>query len=361
MSGAGDALTALLPTRDRPSYCARQLSFLRENGFPFRIIVLDGSDTALAGEVRAASAGLAEYRRFDPSFRMADKLAAAIGDVATPFVILVPDDDVILPHAIEAELAFLRENTSFAVAHGYFLDFASHGDAIELWRVTGFTPSITDDDPLRRHFELFRRYQSFYWGVFRTPVFASAVAAATAMQVVLFRELTAMSVSILQGKVARLPLIHALRDAAPSHAPLHDSDPMFWMLRDAQSFFSAYVGFRDHIAAFIRNRDIAVPHEVELVQLLDMIYAAWFGREVETGKINHTVRLLLGDDLPPLATPGAAHAWQEPSAADEVSPAAVGPRRYVWRQAVLNAEPREEITIDRTERARVERQLDAHR
>ena len=163
------------------------------------------------------------------------------------------------------------------------------------------------------------------------------------------------------GKIARLPLIHALRGAAPSHAPLHDSDPMFWMLRDARSFFSAYVGFRNHIAAFIRNRDIAVPREVELVQLLDMIYAAWFGREVETGKINHTVRLLLGDDLRPLATPGGAHAWHEPSAADEVSPGAAGPRRYVWRQAVLNAEPREEITIDRAERARVERQLDAYR
>jgi glycosyltransferase domain-containing protein len=362
MPGNGDALTVLMPTRNRPQHCARQLNFLRANGLPYRIVVLDGSlDAAVAAEVQTAASGLAEYRRFDPAFRMADKLAAAIGDVATPFVILIPDDDLVLPHAIEAEIRFLRENPAFIAAHGYFLSFALHDNDVDISRVIGFTASITDENPLRRHYELFRRYQSFYWGVFRTPIFASAVTAAIAMEMVVFRETTVMSIAILQGKVARLRLIHALRGTAPSHAPLRHSNPFFWALHDAASFFSGYAAYREVIVSFIRSRAIAVPDGTTLEQLLDMSHASWLAREIDTGKINHTVRLLLGDPLPPVDPPDMPVAWQEPTQADEISPSGTVRRRYVWRQSVIAAEPRDEITIDRDERARVERQLDVYR
>src|SRR5262249_26139356 len=200
--------------------------------------------------------------------RMADKLAAAVADVATPFVQLIPDDDLILPRAIAAALHFLEGNPDYICAHGYFIGFAAHRDDIDLHRVIGFTPSIADPDPLRRHYELFRRYQSFYWGTFRTEVFRAAVTAACAMPVVLFRELTAMSVAILHGKVARQRLIPALRGAAVSHAAPYDSDPLLWLLRDAASFFAAYQRFRDHIAAYMRAHDLVPRDGVELTQFL---------------------------------------------------------------------------------------------
>src|SRR5205085_242024 len=162
----GRMLTALLPTRNRHAQCGQQLRFLSANKFPYRIVVLDASNDQWAADVRAACTDIAEYRHFDPQFRMADKLAAAAVDVDTPFVILIPDDDIILPHAIEAEIAFLKDNPDFVAAHGYFLAFRMHDDDIDIYDVLGFTPSIVDDSPLVRHYNLFRRYQSFYWGVF---------------------------------------------------------------------------------------------------------------------------------------------------------------------------------------------------
>jgi glycosyltransferase domain-containing protein len=354
-------LTTLLPTRSRPVECARQLRFLRDNGFPYRIIVLDASEGDAAEAVRAACADAAEYRHFAPSFRMADKLAAAVGDVATPFVHPVPDDDVILPHAIDAALLYLRQHDDFAAVHGYFLAFAAREADIDVHRVIGFAPSIAGENPLRRHYDLFRRYQSFYWGIFRTGVFASAVTAACAMKQVLFRELTAMSTAILQGKVARLPLVYALRGSTVSHAGLHQSDPLFWMLRDAGSFFADYAIFRDHIASFIRARNIRLPVEASLEQFLDMSYATYLGREVDTGRINHTVRLLLGEALPPIQPEPHWAGWREPAPGDLVHASLAGERRYIWRQSVLEAEPRDEIAIDREEMPLVERQLDAYR
>jgi glycosyltransferase domain-containing protein len=351
-------LTVLLPTQNRAEHCARQLRFLRRNGFPYRIVVLDGSDGEQAEAVRAACAETAEYRHFGPSFRMADKLASAVNEVMTPFVLAMPDDDVILPHAIEAALDFLKQHGGFVAAHGYFLGFAHHADDVDIQKVIGFAPSIDDDNPLRRHYDLFRRYQSFYWGVFRTTVFASAVLAARAMNVVLFRELTVMSTAVLQGKVARLPLVYALRGTAESHAALHQSHPMLWALRDTASFFQNYAAFRDAIAAFIRGKRIAVPDGVKLEQFLDMSYGTWLGREVDVGMINHTVRELLGDSLKPIRVPPWWDEWREPGEGDVVHISCNGRRRYVWRRDVFRAD---EVAIDADELVRVERQLDAYR
>lgn len=355
-------LTALLPTRDRPAECERQLRFLRGNRFAHRIIVLDASAPVHAELVRSACSGIAEYRHFGPEYRMADKLAAAIGDVATPYVVLIPDDDVLLPEAIADAMAFLDDHHDFVVAHGYFIDFTVHDDDIDFRHVVGFTPSIVDEEPLRRHYELFRRYQSFYWGVFRTAVFRTAVTAACAMDVVTFRELTVMSTAILQGKVARLPSIHALHGSVRSHAALHQSHPLFFFLRDTAGFFRDYVLFRNAVAAFTRQHGIAAPATASLEQFLDLSYATFLGREVHPGTINHAVELLLGHQVPPIATSAPPPAdWQEPGEGDVIHRSVARKRRYIWRRSVLEAEPRDEIAIGEDDMARVERQLDGYR
>jgi glycosyltransferase domain-containing protein len=353
-------LTALVPTRNRPDECARQLRFLHGNAFAHRIIVLDASEPDNSEAVRRAASGIAEFRHFAPEYRMADKLAAAIADVVTPYVVLIPDDDIVLPQAIADAVAYLEGHPDFVVAHGYFVAFHPQVGVIDMNQMIGFTPSIVDEQPLWRLYNLLRRYQSFYWGVFRTGIFRSAVTAACAMQVVAFRELTVMSSAILQGKVARLRSVYAVRGPVKSHAAIHQSNPLFFLLHDAQKFFDNYVLFRDGIAAFIRRGGIATPPGVPLEQLLDLAYAAYLGREVDTGTINHAVQLLLGDALPPIE-PEPAPGWQEPAEGDVVHHSPAGDRRYIWRRKVLDAEPRDEITITGEDMVRVERQLEHYR
>jgi glycosyltransferase domain-containing protein len=355
-------LTALLPTRARPAECERQLRFLRDNHFAHRVVVLDVSAPADAELVRRACSGIAEYRHFGPEYRMADKLAAAVIDVTTPYVVLIPDDDVVLPQAIADAMTFLDSHPDFVVAHGYFIDFRVHDADVDFHHVAGFTPSIVDEDPLRRHYELFRRYQSFYWGVFRTDVFRTGVRAACAMEVVTFRELTVMSTAILQGKVARLRSVYALRGTVRSHAAVHQSHPFFFFLRDPSRFFGNYVLFRNAIAAFIRRSGIATPTKVPLEQFLDLSYATYLGREMHPSTINHAVKLLLGDPMPPIPTaPPQPPDWQEPGDGNIVHRSISGNRRYIWRRLVLEAEPRNEIAIAEHDMARVERQLDSYR
>jgi glycosyltransferase domain-containing protein len=356
--GPSGSLTALLPTRDRPTHCRRQLEFLRSTGFTHRIIVLDGSNPENSEAVCAGCVGLAEYRHFDAQFRMADKLAAAAADLDTPYCVVIPDDDLVLPDAIADAISHLNGHPDFAVAHGYFIDFRTHGNDIELQRIVGFTPSIVDGQPLRRHYNLFRRYQSFYWGVFRTAIFRTAVTMACAMDVVLFRELTVMSATILQGKVARLPLVYSLHGQEPSHAPIYNSHPLFFLLRDAREFFRNYSIFRDAVAAFIRRTAIEYPSVAPLEQLLDVNYATYLGREVDTGRINQTAELLLNYSVTAVKPEPVETTWRDILNGDVLHHSSSGNRRYIWRRPVMEAEPRDETAIALEDMARVERQLD---
>ncbi len=354
-------LTVVLPTHNRHLQCASQLRFLRENGFDYPIIVLDSSDQEQAAAVRATCRDVAEYRHFASHFRLVDKLVSAVGVIETPYVVLIPDDDIILPHAIERSLSVLERLPEYIATHGYFLSFAVHGNDFDFDRVLGFTPSISADQPLTRHYELIRRYQSFYWGVFRTKVFTDAVTAAQAMDVVLFRELTVMSTSILQGKVARLPMIHALRSEVASVAPIHNSNPLFWFLRDAESFLQAYVSYRSGLANFIRKRGIAGSSDHRLEQLLDVVHLTWLAREIDLGTVNYAARQLLDSVDTPIEPPPSRPIWREPAADDLVHVSEKLKRRYIWRKSVLTAEPRHEIRISSEEMRRVELQLDAYR
>jgi glycosyltransferase domain-containing protein len=350
-------LTIVLPTHNRARHCAAQLRLFQHCGTAHPLVVADSSDPAEAAAVRDACAGIAEFRPFEPSTRAIVKFAAMARSVTTPFIALVPDDDVTFPHAIDAALEHLKAHDDCAVAQGYVLSFALHESAFDIHGVKWFVPTIAFHDPLQRHYHLMRRYQPFFWAVFRTEALVSAIEAALEAKVTVFQELTCMSVLALNGSMARLPLIHTLRGAESSLVSAAETHPLFWFLRDTRSFFSHYAAYRDGLARQLRARGLAPPGETSIEHLLDLIHATWLGREADLGMINHTIRQMLGDAIPPIEIAPQWPGWHEPLDGDLVHRSEKDGRRYVWRRAVIEAEPREEITITSDEIARVEAQL----
>jgi glycosyltransferase domain-containing protein len=378
-----ELLTVFLPTRNRPALCAAHLRFLRACGLQHAIVVADSSDHE-DPRLKAACTGSVEYRRFDPAAPPEDKFVAVAKSISTPFVAMITDDDISFPHAIEAGLAFLREHADYSVAQGYVLRFGrSWGDFI-IRDVQWFIPGIAEVTPVRRLYELMRRYQPFFWAVFRTDAFVEALEAAKAATGAIFQEMAFTATIALLGKAARLPMIQTLRGEEESHTPLSEGHPFHWFLRDAPSFFSGYVGYRNDLVAKLARLDsvrqssaleallgkftregrakpgfAAPPGANDYAHTVDIIHATYFGREVELGMINHTARFLVGDAIAPLKPDGQSR--PDIVADDLVHGSKVAGRRYVWRNAVLTAEPRAEITIDAEEIARVEAALDNYR
>jgi glycosyltransferase domain-containing protein len=373
-------LTAVIPAHNRVGPCVALVRFLRYCGFGHRVIVADTSTPERAAVLRAGLSDLAEYLSLDYRIAQYPKLAQIARSVETPYIVLLPDDDILFPHAIEAALAHLKQNQTHVAAHGYSLRFGLERRDFDIYQVEHFIPTIDYDDPMWRYAQLMRRYQPHIWAVFRTEVYAEAMAAAATMPGTVFQELMFQIVSILKGPVARLPLIYAMRGMEVSRVAYSEVDPFQWLLKDAESFFRSYSIFRKALADYLGQKQIepcagpgerpgllaADPRipmgapEVSLEQLLDLANASYLARCIDIGRINHAVRYHLGRTAEPVRFPGPWAGWSEPRPADLVRRSARLDRRYVWREAVLQAQPKEEIVLSSNEIERVETELDGY-
>jgi glycosyltransferase domain-containing protein len=364
-----DGLTVVMPTYNRPEHCAAQLRFLKSCDLRHAVIVADSSDPAPAARVRSACAGIANYRHYGSD--IIDKFLSAVRAVDTVFAVLVPDDDVTFPHAIDGALTFLRQHPDYAAAHGYTLQFGMHGQSVDIHRVCTFVPSIDQADPLERVFHLMRRYQPFLWAVFRREVLISALEAARPYAAVpICQELAFMNTAVVQGKVALLPMIYAMRGAEESKTTISAKHPLFACVANAELFFATYAKYRSALVDFIwkrklvptdrpfRNPVTGAPNS-RMKQFIDVAHGSWLAREANVGVFNHAAEILLGQPKPLLRDDPEWGGWKEPGQGDAVHATASG-RKYVWRRSVLEAEPREEISISSDEIARVEAQLEGY-
>ena len=284
-------------------------------------------------------------------------MALISADVSTPYVLPSADDDICLVGTLDALLEHLDAAPEFVAADGFTLNYGVHKANFDIHGVSYYTPSIWDPNAMQRLYHLVRRYQPFFFSVIRTDAWTAALESTKSISSALFEEMCMMSTIALQGGVMRLPAVLHLRGMEQSKSPITDSHPFYWFLNDAQSFYQTYAQLRQIVSEFIEKNCSDVPDGADLVQLLDLIYATWLGREVDVGVINHYARMHLGEKISP-DVPVRRYSWREPGTGDLVHLSKDDTRRYIWRQNVIDAEPRDEILIDEDEIARVERQLD---
>ena len=352
---AAPLLTVIVPTRNRPDNLPGQLRLLQRASYP--VVVADSSDPINAARIHAMIPDFARLQVFAPELSLYDKLELVLRTIETPYVLIVSDRKITFPHAIKLLLDRLIAQGDYVAAMGYVVGFAVHPNAIDINRVIWFTPTIAEDDPLQRHYHLMRRYQSWAFGVFRTSSLLRAAAQARRAKGPVFQELLLMNALALQGKMARQPVILSLQSEERSFHPPKRNDPFYWFLDDIGSFFEHYVTYRNALTDFMHSLGISPPPNHDLNQLIDMIHTVWLYRNFDDGVLNHAARLLLGDAVRPIAGPELRDARRGRSWRDVVRR---GARRYVWRDEVLRAEPRDEIQISKQEINRVTAQLDVY-
>jgi glycosyltransferase domain-containing protein len=377
----GEPLTAVIPAHNRVRECLALLRYLQACGFAHPVVIADSTQADRSSTLRSSIADLARYRYFGAQIGQYEKLARIAQSVTTPYIVVLPDDDIAFPHAIESALTFLRQNQDYVAAHGYSLRFGFERGDFDIYQVEHFIPTISDHEPMQRYFHLMRRYQPHLWAVFRTEVYAKAMEAAMPMKGTVFQEFMFQIVSVISGKVARLPTVYAMRGMEPSQADYSEADPFQWLIKDADRFFQCYAIFRRGLMNFfrtgmtkpslwtkIRDRDDALVRngmhsalnssKIPFQQLIDLINASYLGRVIDTGTINYAVQYALGDAAQPVKFPGSWRGWLEPQTSDLIRVSQRPDRRYIWRREVVEAEPRREISITAGEMRKVESQLE---
>jgi glycosyltransferase domain-containing protein len=377
----GEPLTAVIPAHNRVRECLALLRYLQACRFAHPVVVADSSQGGRSRALRGSIGDLARYQYFGAQIGQYEKLASIARSVTSPYIVVLPDDDITFPHAIEAALSFLQQNEDYVAAHGYSLRFGFERGDFDIYKVEHFIPTINDQQPLQRYFHLMQRYQPHLWAVFRTEVYAKAMEAAMSMKGTVFQEFMFQIVSVTTGKVARLPTVYAMRGMEPSQADYSEADPFQWLIKDADSFFQCYVIFRSGLInclkhtmpkpslwtrmrgryeALLRNgmHSALDSPKISFQQLIDLINASYLGRVVDTGTINYAVQYALGDVAQPVEFPGPWRGWSEPQTGDVIRVSQRPDRRYIWRREVVEAEPRDEISIAAGEMTKVEAQLE---
>jgi glycosyltransferase domain-containing protein len=346
-----DLLTLIIPTHNRARHCAAQLYFLLRQGVRHRILVADSSDAPDAEMLRVAYGETVKILPFPPEIRPLDKFVEAVAAADTPYVAMMPDDDITFPRSIERCLEHLVAHEDTVAAHGYVLDIAIRSGEFDMPAVRWFSPTIGEDDPLQRLYHLLRRYQPFVWAVFRRDALLLALQRAQDAKLIFAQELTILATAVLLGKVARLPVIYTMRGEEVSGAPQAQWDPFFTLLDDSEMLGTEYRRYRDRLIELIAERGLSGSHPLDaLPHTLNLMHMIFLRPLLDAGLLNHTARLRLGDALPSLVPSLPAHDCGPIGAEDIVIRSPRHDRTYVWRHAVLAAEPREEIVISSEER-----------
>lgn len=357
---AADDLTIVIPTHNRSVQCRSLLRFLRAGSRTGPIMIADSSDGEHAGRNRSVceSLGVA-YRQYPPAIGFCEKMIDALAAVGTPFATMAPDDDLVLPDAIAECRTFLADHEDYVAAWGYVLEFANHSGQVDIHTVRWYTPSIDEDRPLDRVYHLIRRYQPFFWSVVRTAAVREAMSRASVAGRTVFQELTATLSIALAGKVARLPVVYALRGTERSQYRLSDTHPLYALMGDADAFLREYDRYRARLCEYASGQASDLAHGTSLKQFFDLVHLVGLARELDGGVVNHTVQRALGARLPEApGRPDDRRPALPPGRGDMAHPSRHAGRRYIWRRAVLEAEPRSEVTITAEQIAAVEAQLD---
>ena len=215
--------TLVIPTYNRPGELHRLLSYLACMKVACRVLVLDSSDAGTQEGNRAFATGLSlgiDFRCFDPQLPPWEKFRQGSDLVDTEYCAFCADDDLIIPGAITRLTDYLEAHPDHVLAHGWYFAFQL-GAEMSIVKTVYRSESIDVDDPLRRLLGLFSNYEALTYGVYRTNILRGILSDVGRVESMLAKELLGGALTVVRGKVARLPLFYSGRSFVPSHPYLH--------------------------------------------------------------------------------------------------------------------------------------------
>lgn len=208
--------TIVIPTHRRPAYLRRCVGWFSR--LSTQIVVADSSEAPSLPE--GERAGIAAYLHRPGGFEVyLAKLADAVAEVATPYVALCADDDLILPGGLAASIEFLERNETHSFAQGYAYLHQVLGGRLAVWPMPYHSHEVPHEDWRDRvdaatstvfygvqRTRVLRRSLGFLAGAGLAPLGADAIGLIDfAMTVIAARE----------GRFRRVPVPFAMREYSP--------------------------------------------------------------------------------------------------------------------------------------------------
>lgn len=170
-----ELLTVLIPTYERARYVERLLNYLAKAGLRCRVVVADDSTEGVnvlkEAVARANDHFKCEYRQF-PRLPWYRKCYETLVSVETPLVVLLADDDFLVPATLERAANRLAAEPDIALAHGeamcIALEHQPGKDPMATLRSRSRRHLIAEQEsPVERVTHYLRNYSSVFYSVSR--------------------------------------------------------------------------------------------------------------------------------------------------------------------------------------------------
>jgi len=247
------AHTLVIPTYNRPALLKRLLSYYLDRVRPMQLLVLDSSKPEIAAQnadTLAAHQRHVRHITFPTTVAMASKLCQGLALAETPTVSFCADDDLVFPVGLRQACAFLLEHSDHVSAHGLYLNFGEHGNAVHLMReYAGQSNDAAHAGA--RIFRLCQNYESLFYGVFRTDDLREIFLGVSSLPTLHYQELFQSVAALIKGKVHRFPKFYAARRSGPAAEPDRTRwQTYYWFAENPAEFLEHYFHYRDGLWDF---------------------------------------------------------------------------------------------------------------
>lgn len=253
--------TLVIPTYNRPVQLRRLLTSLQRQGLRSNVLVADSStdENHALNAASARDAGMpVQLVRFAQTISPFDKFQEAVASVATDHCSMCADDDFLVVESLAAIIDCLRDRPDCVAAHGWYYTFyETHHLGITSVVYKG---SYEEPDALARLHAMCARYEAVTYAVYRTSVMADVLMQVRALPTILSKEFGAGALTMLAGKVARVPALYYGRSLGPSeqYANWH---PLEMLGTRPQALFADYLPYRN-----VLTQRLAQAMDIELAR-----------------------------------------------------------------------------------------------
>ncbi len=274
-------LTLFVPTRNRPEFVRRLLSFYASCKVRFPILMGDSSDE---GELQQTLQMVGGFRgklqvthlTFPTDCGTYEASTRLLQSVSTPYVVFCPDDDFLIPATLEKAVRFLEDHPDYNAVSGAIglMRLSSPSDVHG--KVDWVEPypqiSIEHEDAGQR-LEVYLRIQTSVFSVYRTQVMLANYRKVLALGLDhMFTELLTGCLAVIDGKSKRLSCLYMVRQAHPNQSSFHHD--LFDWIADSR-WPRLYACFSNCLAQELSRKErVSQEETLEIVKRVFWFYLA---------------------------------------------------------------------------------------
>lgn len=295
-------LTLVILTYNRPVMVQRLLGFLHKQAPEITLVLLDHGDVESQQRNAAAVAEinpLIKHMRLPVETAHTEALIAGCAEITTPYSAFCPDDDIPVIDGIIDAVAMLISDPRMVCVQGYILSLTETDSAMYFGPFEDYVPSYDDKAPLKRLFDMMRRYQPCFWGFYRTEILVWVIRefASANNSNLMFHEFFHAALVCSRGAIGRSPSISLWRRVAGSHTDRRKIHPYHQLIDSPMQLGADYQAFRERLLPYYLDEAKSDLHDQKsgVRRLIDLVFMQFLVRHINYGELDAKITELLED------------------------------------------------------------------